>query len=107
MKQYQIPIIKTDNTLEQQLNKVNSEREECLSECFNYTFYKTQGHDTSSIKFKKQLDFEALDLLTATLNLIEMLGISPEVYDLWRAKMVRYEVEKGYEIVKNLEVNDE
>ena len=54
----------------------------------------------------KDLQLEALDLLTTTMNLVEMLNIPPETIKEWQDKMRCYEKTKGYKIEKWVEVEN-
>jgi len=96
-----IPIIET-TTISNQFKKIMSEYHECKIEFEKMGTYA----ERDKAEVTKDLQLEALDLLTATMNLVEMLNIPPETIKEWQDKMRCYEKTKGYKIEKWVEVNE-
>lgn len=92
-----IAIMNTKNTILKQIEKIESELKEVNDEA---TVYERYGLN------EEQVQFEALDLLTATFNLVNMLNIPPEVAEAHKRKMIEYQYDPNrmYEILRFVEV---
>lgn len=102
-----LAIIETGNTVMQQIEKIKTEIQELENEHFNLFQAIIKENNINYQTFFKNRHLEALDVLTASMNLVHMLNIPDEVIDEHYEKMKRYEVEKGYKIIKVVEVKDE
>lgn len=89
-----LPQIET-TTITDQFKKIKSEYHECKYE------FEQMGNisERDNAEITKSLQLEALDLLTATFNLVKMLKIPQSVIEEWEEKMKNYETEKGYKII--------
>lgn len=89
-----LPKIET-TTISNQFKKIKSEYHECKFEFEKMGFISVRDN----AEITKGLQLEALDLLTATFNLVKMLKIPQSVIKEWEEKMKNYETEKGYKII--------